>query len=80
MGRYEDDMWEKLMAYLPGLTGDIYYNIRKSGKNPRYPTVFKLVKEDLLRKGIDYKKLDEDAKYDIEDMVRDTFYGIKEGE
>ena len=47
-------------------------------KMPRFPTVFKMVKAELKYDGIDFNKLDESDKYEIKEMARDTFDGIKE--
>lgn len=70
----------KVLANIPGMVSDVTFNLmgQMGDKMPRFPSVFKLVKEELKYDGIDWKKLSDSEKYDIEEMARDTFDGIKE--
>ena len=70
----------KVLATIPNMVSDITFNLmgQNEDKIPRFSSVFKLVKEELKYDGIDFKKLSESEKYDIEEMARDTFDGIKE--
>ena len=68
-----------LLADIPNMVSEITFQLMgETGSIPRFPSVFKLVKEDLKSIGYDYKKLNESEKSVIEDMARDTFEGIKE--
>ena len=70
----------KVLATIPNMVSDITFNLmgQNEDKIPRFSSVFKLLKEELKYDGIDFKKLSESEKYDIEEMARDTFDGIKE--
>lgn len=69
----------QVLANIPGMVSDITFNMMgEIGKVPRFPSVLKRVKEELKYDGIDWKKLSESDKYEIEEMARDTFDGIKE--
>ena len=69
----------QVLANIPGMVSDITFNMMgEIGKVPRFPSVLKRVIEELKYDGIDWKKLSESDKYEIEEMARDTFDGIKE--
>lgn len=70
-----------ILGEIPCIVSDAFYNlIGQTGKCPRFSSVFKIVKETLKAEGIDYKKLSESDKYEIEVMAKDAFEGIKEVE
>ena len=69
----------QVLANIPGFVSDITFNMMgETGKVPRFPSVFKRVKEELKYDGIDWKKLSDSDTYDIEEMARDVFDGIKD--
>ncbi len=69
----------QVLANIPGLVSDITFNIMgETGKNPRFPSVLKRVKDELKYEGIDWKKLSESDKSEIEAMARDVFEGIRD--
>lgn len=70
----------QILATIPGIVSDVTFNLmgQMGDKMPRFPTVFKMVKAELKYDGIDFNKLDESDKYEIKEMARDTFDGIKE--
>ena len=68
----------QVLANIPGMVSDITFGLMgETGKNPRFPSVLKRVKDELKYDGIDWKKLSESDKYEIEEMARDVFDGIK---
>lgn len=68
----------QVLANIPGMVSDITFGLMgEIGKNPRFPSVLKRVKDELKYDGIDWKKLSESDKYEIEEMARDVFDGIK---
>jgi hypothetical protein len=69
----------QVLANIPTMVSDIAFGLMgETGKNPRFPSVFKRVKEELKYDGIDWKKLNESEKYEIEEMARDVFEGIRD--
>ena len=69
----------QVLANIPGLVSDIAFGLMgETGKNPRFPSVLKRVKDGLKYDGIDWKKLSDSERYEIEEMVRDVFDGIKD--
>lgn len=70
----------QLLGDIPSMVSSIVYGNFNNGKFPRFPTVFKLVKEELKSEGYPFETFTDVQKYEIEEMVRDTFYGIKSAE
>ena len=69
----------QVLANIPGFVSDITFNMMgETGKNPRFSSVLKRVKEELKYDGIDWKKLSESDKYEIEEIARDAFEGIRD--
>lgn len=69
----------QVLANIPGWVSDITFNyMGEKGKVPRFPSVLKGVKAELKYDGIDWNKLSESDKYEIEEMARDVFEGIKD--
>ena len=75
-----DSQLSELMGYLPGVTSQAYYFTKSTTGTTRFPSVFKMVKEDLKNNGIDFTVLDEGSKYEIMEIVKDAYYGIRDGE
>lgn len=70
---------EDFLCEIPGLVSDIVYTyMGKNKKFPRYDSVLKLVKEDMKHYGLNWNRLNENERYEIDNMCRDAFYGIKE--
>ena len=68
----------QILAVIPSMVSDITFGLMgETGKNPRFPTVFKMVKAELKYDGIAFNKLDESDKFEIKEMARDVFDGIK---
>lgn len=69
----------QILAEIPGIVSSVTFDLMGSkGTVPRFPSVFKIVKEELKYAGINFKELNESEKQEIESMARDTFDGIKE--
>ena len=78
----DEEKLARILSSIPEITSTIYYNYcEKHGKKPRFDSLFKIIKEDYLsRISVDFSLLDEGQRYEIEEMARDAFEGIKEGE
>ena len=69
----------QVLSTIPGFVSDITYGLMgETGRTPRFPSVFKRLKDELKYDGIDFKSLNESEKSEIEAMARDVFDGIKE--
>lgn len=70
----------KFLGGVPCITSQIVYDYmgKNDNKIPRFSSVFKIVKEELVHYGYDYKKLTDLQKSDLEEMVRDVYIGLKE--
>lgn len=70
----------QLLGDIPSMVSSRIYSNMTNGKFPRFPSVFKMIKEDLKAEGYPFETFTDVQKYEIEEMVRDTFYGIKMSE
>ena len=70
----------QLLGDIPSMVSNRIYSNMINGKFPRFLSVFKMIKEDLKNEGYPFDTFTDVQKYEIEEMVRDTFYGIKSAE
>ena len=69
----------QLLGDIPSMVScNVYSYFNKNGKYPRLPTVFKMIKEDLKNEGYPFNTFTDVQKYEIEEIVRDAFYGMKD--
>ena len=69
----------QLLGDIPSMVSCRVYGYKNSnGKYPRFPTVFKMIKEDLKNEGYPFNTFTDFQKYEIEEIVRDAFYGMKD--
>lgn len=70
----------KFLGGVPCITSQIVYDYmgKNDNKIPRFSSVFKIVKEELVHYGYDYKNLTDLQKSDLEMMARDVYEGLKE--
>lgn len=78
----DDKKLGMILASLPNITSEVYYQLKQSNnKVPRFDSVFKIIKEKYLPGiRVKFSMLDDSQKYEIEEMVRDVYFGIREGE
>lgn len=70
---------EDFLCEVPGITSSIVFGyMGEHNSFPRYPSVLKLLKEEMKLYGLNWSNTSESDRYEIEHMCKDAFYGIKE--
>lgn len=70
---------DDFLCEIPGITSSIVFGyMGEHNQFPRYPSVLKLLKEEMKLYGLYWSKLSEKDRYEIDNICRDAFYGMKE--